>query len=428
MGYYVFDLLRLDDRSTLQLPYRQRRELLAELGLAGGPVVLPPYFLDTEGQTILDTAAEHGLYGVIAKRADSTYQPGRRSRSWVETALRPTQEVIVGGWIPGRRDHAGAVGSLLVGVPTDRGLRYAGRVGTGFTSSTRQELRELVTGMERHTTPFVDRVPPDAARAARWVSPQLLGEVSYRQWTADGRLGHPTWRGLRPGKHPAAVRAPVLLDATPDVTVDVDQHELDDAVRWARAEVDALRAPISPHFLYNALSTIAALVRTDPPQARELLIDFAQFTRYSFRPATESTLADELENVERYLTLQQARFGERLQVQIQVAPDVLGVTLPFQAMQLLAENAVQHGIEDTPHGGTVTLAAVLDGDGCLITVADDGPGTDPMRPGGPAQVGLRALDHRLRSALGSGLSVHAEPGTGTTISLRVPRAAGCWGA
>ena len=110
VSYYVFDLLRLDDRSTLQLPYRQRRELLEELNLARGPVVLPPYFLGIEGQAVLDTAAAYGLHGVLAKRADSTYQPGRRSRSWVETAVRRNQEVIIGGWVPSKRGPAGTLG------------------------------------------------------------------------------------------------------------------------------------------------------------------------------------------------------------------------------------------------------------------------------------------------------------------------------
>ncbi len=173
VAYYVFDLLRLDDRSTLHLPYRQRRELLEELNLARGPVVLPPYFLDVEGQAVLDTAAAYGLHGVVAKRADSTYQPGRRSRSWVETAVRRNQEVIIGGWVPNKRGPAGMLRSLLVGVPTERGLRYVGQVGTGFSSASRRQLLDLLTGLTRSTSPFLDQVPQEAAQAARWVAPEL---------------------------------------------------------------------------------------------------------------------------------------------------------------------------------------------------------------------------------------------------------------
>ncbi|MCA1821881.1 MAG: DNA ligase, partial [Pseudonocardia sp.] len=107
--YYVFDLLSLDGQSTAELPYQRRRELLAELVFTDGPVVAPPCFLNTDGQTVLDTAAQHGLHGVIAKRVESTYQPGR-SRHWVQTTLRQTQEVIIGGWLPERR-RAASIGA-----------------------------------------------------------------------------------------------------------------------------------------------------------------------------------------------------------------------------------------------------------------------------------------------------------------------------
>ncbi|MGH3975694.1 MAG: hypothetical protein ACRDS9_20540, partial [Pseudonocardiaceae bacterium] len=166
--YYVFDLLSLDGHSTVGLPYRRRRELLEELDFAGGPVVLPPSFLDTDGQVVLDIAAQYGLHGVIAKRADSTYQPGR-SRSWVHVALRQTQEVFIGGWLP-ERGHADAIGALLVGVPTERGLRYAGQVGTGFTAARRRELRDVLPELEQPRSPFIDEVPRDPARTVHWVA------------------------------------------------------------------------------------------------------------------------------------------------------------------------------------------------------------------------------------------------------------------
>lgn len=421
VAYYVFDLLRLDDRSTLQLPYRGRRELLAELGLTGQPIVLSPYFLDTDGQAVLDTAAQYGLHGVVAKRADSTYQPGRRSRSWVQTVLRHTQEVIVGGWVPSRRGRVDTVGALLVGVPTEQGLTFAGQVGTGFTDAMRRDLRDLLTDLARPVTPFVDPVPPESARAAHWVAPELLGEVSYRRWTRNGRLGNPTWRGLRPGKHPAAVHTPVVLRTTVDdaLVEPAELAELDQQVRRARAEMGSLRARMSSHFLYNALSTIAALVRTDPARARELLIDFADFTRYSFRSATGSTtVAEEVDNVERYLTLEQARLGDRLRVELHVAPEVLPTVLPFLAVLPLVERAVRHGVEEEPLGGVVTVSAVAAGADCLITVADDVPGTNGL----DAQAPVRDVEDRLRSAFGAGyrLVVDSAPGAGTTITVRVP--------
>ncbi len=424
VAYYVFDVLRLDDQSTAGLPYQRRRELLEELDFAGGPVVLPPYFIDTDGQVVLDTAAQYGLHGVIAKRADSSYQPGR-SRSWVQTTLRQTQEVIIGGWIPERR-RAAEIGALVVGVPTERGLRYAGQVGTGFTAARRRELRDLLPELEEHSSPFADEVPRDSARVVHWVAPRLLGEVSYRQWTPNGRLGHPTWRGLRPGKHVAAVRAPVVLsqpgargqEGGGEVTDQQMLADLERAVQRLRAELRTLRDQISPHFMNNTLSTIAAFVSTDPARARDLLIVFAEFARYSVRSVTETTLAEELENIELYLTLQQARFGERLQVQLHVAPNALPVVLPFLAVQQLVDNAVRNGIERKQLGGTVTLTAYLEGDDCLITVEDDGPGKEEAA----LWANVRTIEDQLHASFGDDydLVVDTVPGTGTKISLRLP--------
>ncbi|HEU0127516.1 MAG TPA: histidine kinase, partial [Pseudonocardiaceae bacterium] len=340
--YYAFDLLCLDDRCTLQLPYLRRRELLEELELTGGPIVLPPYFPDTDGHAVLDTAAQYGLHGVVAKRTDSIYQPGRRSRSWVQTALRRTQEVVIGGWVPAKRGPAGTLGSLLVGLPTEVGLRYAGQVSVGLTNAVRRELRDRLAGLAQRTSPFADELPHQTAHTAQWVVPSLLAEVSYRQWTSRGRLASPTWGGLRRGKHPAAVQGPVVLSPTVQVAREpAAEGELVEAMQRAQAEVRALRVQISPHFLYNALSAISALVRPDPTRARDLLMEFAGFTRYAFRSTIDFvTLADEIENIERYLALEQARLEERLQVSMQIVPQVLPVVLPFLALQLVVESAV----------------------------------------------------------------------------------------
>ncbi|MEV6562409.1 histidine kinase [Nocardia sp. NPDC051756] len=211
--------------------------------------------------------------------------------------------------------------------------------------------------------------------------------------------------------------------------------------RLDRAEVRALRAQISPHFIYNALNTIASFVRTDPDRARELILEFADFTRYSFRAAGEFTvLADELRNIERYLALERARFGDALDVRLQIAPEVLGVVLPFLALQPLVENAVRHGLAGATRGGTVSITATDAGTDCLISVEDDGVGMDPelLRSGaldaietgsGPASsgesahVGLANVDDRLRAAFGNdyGLIVETAPGAGTKVSLRVPK-------
>jgi DNA ligase D-like protein (predicted ligase) len=414
--YYVFDLLRLDDRCVATLPYQRRRELLEELDLPQGPVVRAPFFVDVDGPTMLQIADQYGLAGVIAKRVDSVYQPGR-SRSWVQTTVRHTQEVIIGGWLPHPR-QGGAIGALLVGVPTEDGLRYVGQVGTGFTEQARRELLEQLVELVQPASPFVEEFPQHAGRTVHWVAPRILGEVAYQHWTPHGRLAHPTWRGLRPGKHVAAVQAPVVVSA-PEAEDPRLLAELDRAVAQVRAELRALRGQIAPHFLHNTISTIVAMVSTHPSRARDLLIVFAEFIRYSLRSATETTLAEELANVERYLTLQAARFGDRLRLRRHVAPDALAVVLPFLALQQLVDSAVRHAVEPKQLGATITISAALAGPDCVITVADDGPGV------GTAELAecLRAINDQLRERFGPnyGLDVDMVRGGGTTVTMRVPR-------
>ncbi|MHC9294255.1 sensor histidine kinase [Mycobacterium sp. LTG2003] len=216
----------------------------------------------------------------------------------------------------------------------------------------------------------------------------------------------------------------------------IELAELDASrARLDRAEVLALRAQISPHFIYNALNTIASFVRTDPDRARELILEFADFTRYSFRAAGQyTTLAEELRNIDRYLTLERARFGAALKVRLQVAPEVLNVVVPFLALQPLVENAVRHGLAGQG-GGSVEIVARDEGADCVITVEDDGAGMDPetLRAGHgdaladrtdeSAHVGLTNVDHRLRAAFGNdyGLVVETAIGAGTKVVMRVPK-------
>jgi two-component system LytT family sensor kinase len=221
------------------------------------------------------------------------------------------------------------------------------------------------------------------------------------------------------------------------VASQLELAELDASrARLDRAEVLALRAQISPHFVYNALNTIASFVRTDPDRARELILDFADFTRYSFRAAGPYTLlADELKNIDRYLTLERARFGTKLDVKLKVAPEVLGVVVPFLALQPLVENAVRHGLAGRS-GGAITLIARDEGADCVISVEDDGVGMDPdslrathadaLTSEGTdqgAHVGLTNVDHRLRAAFGNdyGLVVETAVGAGTKVIMRVPK-------
>ncbi|GLZ02187.1 histidine kinase [Actinoplanes sp. NBRC 103695] len=230
--------------------------------------------------------------------------------------------------------------------------------------------------------------------------------------------------------------APGLVQATQEAArwagSQLALAELDSSrERLARAEVRALRAQISPHFIYNALTAIASFVRTDPERARELILEFAEFTRYSFRAHGEfTTLAEELRSIDRYLTIERARFGDRLQVRLQIAPEVLPVTLPFLCLQPLVENAVRHGLSRKPGVGMVSIEARDAGAECQITVEDDGVGMDPevFAPGRPEtddgqHVGLTNVDERLRSVFGDrfGLVVETAPGEGTKVSMRVPK-------
>jgi two-component system LytT family sensor kinase len=201
--------------------------------------------------------------------------------------------------------------------------------------------------------------------------------------------------------------------------------------RTMEAELRALRAQISPHFIYNSLAAIASFVRTDPERARELLLEFADFTRYALRRGGAfTTLAEELRNVERYLSLEQARFGDRLRISLMIAPEVLPVSVPYLAIQPLVENAVRHGLADKEGGGLVSIVATDQGAEAEISVEDDGIGSDPdaIRRVLDGQVdsdsvGLGNVDARLRQVYGDdfGLLVETAPGAGTKVSFRVPK-------
>ncbi len=199
----------------------------------------------------------------------------------------------------------------------------------------------------------------------------------------------------------------------------------------AEAELRSLRAQISPHFIYNALTAIASFVLTDPTRARELVLEFADFTRYSFRRQGEfTTIAEELGSIHSYLELERARFGDRLRVTLQIAPETLATVIPFLSVQPLVENAVRHGLEPGEGGGEIRIASRDDGTHTEITVEDDGVGMDPeglratLTAGDDGvHVGLRNVDTRLRQLYGAdgGLVVETNTGAGTLVRMRVPK-------
>jgi two-component system LytT family sensor kinase len=232
--------------------------------------------------------------------------------------------------------------------------------------------------------------------------------------------------------YPTAGLARAADEVAQWVSGQLELAELDASrTRLMEAEVRALRAQISPHFIYNSLGAIASFVRTDPDRARELLLEFADFTRYSFRRHGDyTTLAEELKSIERYLLLEQARFGDRLQVTLRIAPEVLPVAVPFLCIQPLVENAVRHGLEAAEGAGQIRIVARDRGQECVIEVEDNGAGEDPDRvrralAGDSAldSVGLGNVDARLRNAFGDdyGLVVETAPGAGTKVIVRVPK-------
>jgi two-component system LytT family sensor kinase len=197
--------------------------------------------------------------------------------------------------------------------------------------------------------------------------------------------------------------------------------------RLAQAELRALRAQISPHFIYNALAAVAGEIHTRPEEARELLIDFAQFTRYLFRDGRSYvTLAEELEHVARYLRLEQARFSD-LAVTIDIPEQVRDAVVPAMSIQPLAENAVRHGIERRAGSGQVSITAQVVGDDVELRVTDDGTGIEPERvpvvlAGTGGGIGLSNVDSRLRASFGEryALQIEPAPGRGTTVVMAVP--------
>jgi bifunctional non-homologous end joining protein LigD len=202
----LFDVLQVGDRVTTALPWRDRRSLLESLtdDLPAG-VELARVFSD--GPALLEGAKREGLEGVIAKRADAPYADGRRSQQWVKVKVQRRQELVIGGWADGQGNRAGFLGALLVGrhEPGHPALRYAGRVGTGYTTQTLELLRDLLAPLASQTCPFDPPPPRERSRDAHWVRPELVAEVGFGNWTDEGLLRHPVYLGLRSDVDPADV-------------------------------------------------------------------------------------------------------------------------------------------------------------------------------------------------------------------------------
>jgi bifunctional non-homologous end joining protein LigD len=204
VSYLAFDLLYTDGRLLLDRTYDERRSELESLDLEGSHWGVPPAF-PGDGAAAVKASQDQHLEGVVAKRRNSTYEPGRRSRSWLKVKNVRTQEVVIGGWRPGAGRRSGTIGSLLLGIPDESGLKYVGHVGTGFTDAMLADLLRQLKPLQRETSPFSEELPRPDARDAVWIEPKLVGEVAFSEWTHDERLRHPSWRGLRPDKDPESV-------------------------------------------------------------------------------------------------------------------------------------------------------------------------------------------------------------------------------
>jgi len=225
VNYIIFDLLWLDGRSLMDEPYERRRAALAELGLDGERWQTPET-IDGDGARLLAVTREQGLEGVIAKRRDSCYEPGRRSGAWIKVKNVNRQELVVGGWLPGERNRSGRIGALLVGVTEDDGsLRFAGRVDSGFTDAELDRVAGLLAPLARDDSPF-DAVPKAVKipREARWVDPELVCEVEFLEWSREGVLRAPVYKGMRDDK-PAAIVVREDLGKSA-VAAEVDGREL----------------------------------------------------------------------------------------------------------------------------------------------------------------------------------------------------------
>ncbi|MCX2931252.1 ATP-dependent DNA ligase [Mycobacterium sp. CVI_P3] len=201
--FWAFDILRLDERSLLKAKYRDRRKVLETLA-EGTDLIVPP-LIDGDGAEALAFSHQEKWEGVVAKKWDSTYQPGRRSVAWIKQKLWKTQEIVIGGWREGNGGRSSGIGALLLGIPEDGGLRFVGRVGTGFSEKELARLKKILAPLHTEQSPFVAPLPRLDAKGVTYVRPELVGEVRYGEWTSDGRLRHPSWRGLRPDKEPADV-------------------------------------------------------------------------------------------------------------------------------------------------------------------------------------------------------------------------------
>ena len=239
--FVAFDLLYADGRSLLDASYDERRAQLESLHLSGNHFTTAESFRDTSGRDVLQATMANGLEGVVAKRRDSIYRPGRRVAEWVKVKTLQTQDVVIGGWTEGKGERAKSLGALLMGIPGPDGLGFAGKVGTGFSDRDRRDLLDALGPLATRSSPFVDTIPATDAKVAHYVRPQLVGEVAYGEWTPAGRLRHPRWIRMRTDKSVTEVsRETEVDDPSPEPAAERDDGARPASKRRQNASSDSL--------------------------------------------------------------------------------------------------------------------------------------------------------------------------------------------
>ena len=299
-------------------------------------------------------------------------------------------------------------------------LAVDGAGGQRMTAHGLLELSRRVQDGRIHVEPERRGTTESGLGGAAVVAPLVIQERGIGALVAVYEPGH----RLCPEDTCAVREAAALVSAEVELSLVASQEE-----RLTKAELHALRARISPHFIYNSLAAIASYIHTNPDSARTLLAEFAEFTRYAFRgERTYVTVAEELHYVEKYLTLEQARFGDRLTVRVHVDPEVLQAVVPVLSLQPLVENAVKHGVEARAGDRTIEILAIDRDLDVELRVCDDGVGMSAEQAtsalsGAGGGIGLSNVDRRLRSTFGEeyGLEIRAVPAQGTTVVMVVPK-------
>ncbi|MGZ4172333.1 MAG: DNA ligase D, partial [Solirubrobacteraceae bacterium] len=277
--YAIFDLLYLDGHSLMALPYEQRRARLDDLGL-GGPAWRVPANHPGRGRALLQATEAQGLEGVVAKRLDSRYEPGRRTGAWIKIKHVLRQELVIGGWLPGEGRRTDRIGALLMGYWTEDGrLRFAGRAGTGFTEHTLNELARKLKPLRRDDSPFDEA--PKLPRNAVFAEPELVAEIEFREWTSEGIMRAPSFKGLRDDK--AAIEVVREQAAGGAAQPPSDSEDVGDVNGATQGD------PASPEALFDAVERLPDGALGVEVDGRELRI--TNWDKILF-PATSFTKGD----------------------------------------------------------------------------------------------------------------------------------------